>query len=117
MVKKCILAILTSLLIGVCANVFAERLVREPGREEGAPKPYIFPYGFTSEAMGFVVGVAGGISGLPQEQSSLFSTALLSSGGGVFNPFKPVVFICKPPCSIMIGTTIPGPRFYCRRPV
>jgi len=81
MLKKYILVILTSLLIGICANVFADKLVRELGREEGEPKPYIFPYGFTSESMGFVVGVAGGISGLPQEQNSLFTTALLSSDG------------------------------------
>lgn len=69
------------LLLFVCNTVFADRLVRELGRENGKPEPYIVPYGFTSETMGLVIGAAAGISGLPQEQSSLFATALVSNDG------------------------------------
>lgn len=69
------------LLLFVCNTVFADRLVRELGRENGEPEPYIVPYGFTSETMGLVIGAAAGISGLPQEQSSLFTTALVSNDG------------------------------------
>ena len=60
---------------------FADLIVRELGRENGEPEPYAFPYGFASEAMGNVVGVAGGISGLPQEQNSYMANALLSDEG------------------------------------
>ena len=81
MFKTINIACFSLLLISTSGQIFADKLVRELGREEGAPKPYIFPYGFSSESMGFVVGVAGGISGLPQEQNSLFTTALLSSDG------------------------------------
>ena len=69
------------LLFFVCNTVFADRLVRELGRENGEPEPYVVPYGFTSESMGLVLGAATGISGLPQEQNSLFATALVSNEG------------------------------------
>jgi surface antigen Omp85-like protein len=72
---------LFSLLLTAWSSVFADRVVRELGRINGEPEPYVLPYGFASEAMGFVVGVAGGISGLPQEQNSLIATALLSNEG------------------------------------
>jgi len=62
-------------------NAFADRVVRELGKVKGEPEPYIVPYGFASEAMGFVVGAAGGVSGLPQEQNSLIATALVSNEG------------------------------------
>lgn len=69
------------LLLFVCNTVFADRLIRELGRENGEPTPYVVPYGFASESMGGVIGVATGISGLPQEQNSLFATALVSNEG------------------------------------
>ena len=69
------------LLVCVSANVFADKVIRELGRVDGEPEPYVFPYGFASDAMGFVAGVAGGISGLPQEQNSLLVTALVSNEG------------------------------------
>ena len=75
MLKSINIACFSLLLISTSGQVFADKLVRELGREEGEPNPYIFPYGFSSESMGLVVGVAGGISGLPQQQSSLFTTA------------------------------------------
>ena len=56
----------------------ADTIVRELGRENGEPRPYVVPYAFASEAMGFVVGAAGGIGGLPQPQNSVFATALVS---------------------------------------
>ena len=56
----------------------ADMIVHELGRKNGEPEPYVVPYGFTSEAMGFVLGVGGGISGLPQEQNSFIATALIS---------------------------------------
>ncbi len=59
----------------------ADIIVRELGLKDNEPEPYVLPYGFASEAMGFVVGVAGGISGLPQEQNSLIATALVSNEG------------------------------------
>lgn len=71
------------LLLFVCNTVFADRLVRELGRKNGEPEPYVVPYGFSSETMGLVIGAAAGISGLPQEQSSLFTTALVSNDGAV----------------------------------
>jgi len=61
--------------------LFADRVVRELGRINGEPEPYVFPYAFASESMGFVFGVAGGISGLPQEQNSLVATLLVSNEG------------------------------------
>jgi len=64
-----------------CNNVLADRVVRELGVVNGEPEPYVFPYGFASEAMGLVAGVASGISGLPQEQNSLIATALVSNEG------------------------------------
>jgi len=69
------------LLLFVCNTVFADIIIRELGRENGEPAPYVVPYGFASESMGAVIGVATGISGLPQEQSSLFATALVSNEG------------------------------------
>jgi len=60
---------------------FADKIVRELGKENGEPEPYVFPYTFVSQAMGTVVGVAGGVSGLPQEQNSLVTTALVSNEG------------------------------------
>ena len=73
-----LLAIILLLPAGSCV---ADLIVRELGRENGEPKPYVFPYGFASEAMGFVVGAVGGISGLPHEQSSFIATALTSDEG------------------------------------
>ena len=73
--------LLISLLLLTGNPCFADLIVRELGRENGEPAPYVFPYGFASESMGIVVGAAGGISGLPQEQNSLFATALLSDKG------------------------------------
>lgn len=61
--------------------VNADRVVRELGRENGDPEPFVFPYAFVSESMGFVVGAAGGISGLPQEQNSFVTTGLVSNEG------------------------------------
>jgi hypothetical protein len=63
------------------ANCVADFVVRELGKENNEPRRYFVPYGFSSEAMGLVAGVAGGISGLPQAQNSLFTTALVSSEG------------------------------------
>lgn len=73
-----LLAIILLLPAGSCV---ADLIVRELGRENGEPYPYVFPYGFASEAMGFVVGAVGGISGLPQEQNSFIATALTSDEG------------------------------------
>lgn len=42
---------------------------------------YLLPYGFYTEDLGSVGGVAGGVSGLPQEQSKLFATVLGSTLG------------------------------------
>ena len=70
--------LLTSLLLLSVNASLADLIVRELGRENGEPKPYAVPYGFASEAMGFVLGIGGGISGLPQEQNSLIATALIS---------------------------------------
>lgn len=67
--------------ITLCGGLFdasADIVVRELGRENGEPEPYVVPYAFASEAMGFVLGVGGGISGLPQEQNSFIATALVS---------------------------------------
>ena len=61
----------------------ADFIVRELGRENGEPSPYVVPYGFSSEAMGFVLGIGGGISGLPQEQNSFIATALISDEDAV----------------------------------
>jgi len=69
------------LWVCICNTVLADRVVRELGRVNGEPEPYVFPYAFASESMGFVVGVAGGISGLPQEQNSLVTTLLVSNEG------------------------------------
>jgi hypothetical protein len=73
--------LLAAILSFVATSCFADLVVRELGRENGEPEPYAFPYGFASEAMGFVAGVAGGISGLPQEQNSFIATALVSDEG------------------------------------
>jgi len=62
-------------------NIVADIIVRELGVKDKEPEPFVLPYGFASEAMGFVAGVAGGISGLPQEQNSLIATALVSNEG------------------------------------
>jgi hypothetical protein len=56
----------------------ADLIVRELGQDNGNPEPYAVPYGFASEAMGFVAGIAGGIGGLPQPQNSFIATALVS---------------------------------------
>lgn len=71
------------LLVGLVLvnTAYADRVVRELGILDGEPEPYVFPYGFASEAMGFVAGVAGGVSGLPQKQNSLIATALVSNEG------------------------------------
>jgi len=74
--------LLAAILLPVSPG-FADIIVRELGRENGKPEPYVFPYGFSSESMGFVVGAAGGISGLPQEQNSFIATALASDEGAV----------------------------------
>jgi len=59
-------------------SCLADLIVRELGRENDEPKPYAVPYSFASEAMGFVLGIGVGISGLPQEQNSFIVTALVS---------------------------------------
>jgi len=74
------------ILLLLCLTSFsniveADIIVRELGKKEGEPEPFVLPYAFASEAMGFVAGVAGGISGLPQEQNSLVTTALVSNEG------------------------------------
>ncbi len=70
------------LILSAWANqCLGDKIVRGLGRENGEPEPYAFPYGFVSEAMGLVVGVAGGFSGLLQEQNSLYATALISDEG------------------------------------
>ncbi len=43
----------------VTKTVLADRVVRELGQVNGEPEPYVVPYGFVSEAMGFVGGVQG----------------------------------------------------------
>ena len=63
------------------ASGVADYVVHEMGKEDGDPSRFFVPYGFSSEAMGLVAGVAGGISGLPQEQNSFFTTALVSDEG------------------------------------
>lgn len=73
--------LLVTILLLPVSPCFADLIVRELGYDKGKPEPYIFPYGFASESMGFVVGAAGGISGLPQEQNSLIATALVSDEG------------------------------------
>ncbi len=73
--------LITVLVLFWCARCPADTIVRELGRENGEPKPYAVPYAFASEAMGFVFGVAGGIGGLPQEQSNIFATTLISDMG------------------------------------
>lgn len=70
--------LLAVMLCGACFDSSADSIVRELGRENGEPKPYIVPYAFASEAMGLVAGAAGGIGGLPQDQNSFFATALVS---------------------------------------
>ena len=55
-----------TLLPAACAG--ADYVVHELGKEDGEPGSHVVPYGFSSEAMGFIAVVAGGISGLPQEQ-------------------------------------------------
>ena len=65
-------------LFGGGQALHADTVVRELGRENGEPRPYAVPYAFASEAMGFVVGAAGGIGGLPQPQNDFFATALAS---------------------------------------
>jgi len=86
-------SLLATLLLLAVRPCFADLIVRELGRENGEPEPYIFPYGFSSESMGFVVGAIGGISGLPQEQNSFVATALVSDEGaravyGFFNDYQ-----------------------------
>ncbi|VAW63486.1 hypothetical protein MNBD_GAMMA09-836 [hydrothermal vent metagenome] len=70
-------------LILSCHIVVADIITRELGIENGEPEAYVFPYGFASESMGYVVGAAGGISGFPQEQNSLVTTALVSTEGAM----------------------------------
>ncbi len=69
---------LVAILSFVATSSFADLIVRELGSENGEPAAYAVPYGFASEAMGFVLGIGGGISGLPQEQNSLLATVLVS---------------------------------------
>ena len=76
-----------------CTPAFGDFVVRELGQENGEPERFFVPYGFSSEAMGTVVGLAGGISALPQPQNSFFATALISSEGAAagyafFNDFQ-----------------------------
>jgi hypothetical protein len=75
-----IFVVLAMTLLPAASGV-ADYVVRELGKEDGEPSRFFVPYGFSSEAMGFVAGVAGGISGLPQEQNSFFTTALVSDEG------------------------------------
>jgi len=72
---------LALLLLLPNATCFADFVVRELGQENGEPRRFVVPYGFASEAMGTVVGLAGGISALPQPQNSFFATALVSTEG------------------------------------
>ena len=55
------------------ASAVADYVVHELGKEDGEPDRFFVPYAFSSEAMGLVAGVAGGISGLPQTQNSFFA--------------------------------------------
>jgi hypothetical protein len=73
--------VLLAMTLLPAASAVADYVVRELGKEDGEPSRFFVPYGFSSEAMGLVVGVAGGISGLPQEQNSFFTTALVSDEG------------------------------------
>lgn len=75
--------LLMAVLLCVFNYVSADIVVRELGRENEEPEPYLFPYAFASHSMGYVVGAAGGISGLPQEQNSFVTTALVSDEGAV----------------------------------
>jgi len=83
--------------------------VRELGRENGQPEPYVFPYGFASESMGFVIGAAGGISGLPQEQNSFIATALVSDEGAaaVYAYFNSVPFQAVSKGAVQMDWTFP----------
>ena len=73
--------LLVATLLLPVGSCLADLIVRELGRENDEPKPYAVPYSFASEAMGFVLGIGGGISGLPQEQNSFIATALVSDEG------------------------------------
>jgi len=74
----CLLLAMTFFPAAPCV---ADFVVRELGKENDEPSRFFVPYGFSSEAMGLVAGVAGGISGLPQAQNSFFTTALVSTEG------------------------------------
>jgi hypothetical protein len=54
------------------ASAVSDYVVHELGKEDGEPGRFFVPYGLSSEAMGFMAGVAGGISGLPRQQKQLF---------------------------------------------
>lgn len=73
--------ILSGILLCLFNSASADIIVRELGRENDKPEPYVFPYAFASHSLGFVLGAAGGISGLPQEQNSFVTTALVSDEG------------------------------------
>jgi hypothetical protein len=75
------LLLLVALMLAPASTCFADLIVRELGQENGKPKRFFVPYGFSSQSMGTVAGVAGGISALPQPQNSFFATALVSTEG------------------------------------
>lgn len=57
----------------------ADKLVQTTDKPYTEPFTAVVPYAFSSESAGFVLGAAGAFSSFPQEQSSLFLTALTSS--------------------------------------
>lgn len=59
----------------------ADYAVHDLGKADEGPGRFFVPYAISSQAMGLVAGVAGGVSGLPQEQNRLFGTALVSDEG------------------------------------
>lgn len=91
-----VISALTSLPT-VAANRITGTIVRDADEPFTEPYPFVIPYAISTEAMGFSVGVLGGISGKPQEQNSLFITALVSDGGAkaaylFFNDYQTHLF-------------------------
>ena len=76
--RRCqVLASLLCLLLPATAQ--ADKLVVTTEKPDTEPFSAVLPYAFSSQPTGFVLGAAGAFSGMPQPQSSLFVTALVSS--------------------------------------
>lgn len=65
----------------VAANLITGTIVRDADTPYEEPFPFLIPYVISTEALGLAGGVLGGISGKPQEQNSLFVTALATREG------------------------------------